>query len=461
MTNSVSFSDLLSRGTEDKVVRALSPTPSQSAPVDSIQPADDPPSAHIQSPTTTITTTTTTTAHRVNYRPLPTKKPVPVHNTKKRKHNPKARPIRYFEDAGSEEDDSGGRSGDGSSSGDSVSINAPAHPKRQRTSRIVTRASTQTPAPDVNTPSNPPSPPPIARTQPLSTIPGAGTAEGGSTATLSASIDSPEPQPIDISANTADTDCSTGRDAPRANSELPAESDNNTTTIEIGGRTDTPDTPPATGSTITTDTGMELVVETRSATISSVTAITSDSPPLPGSSNDFDVDTIPAFLLSHGTGKRKVNIFHYLNEAKDPRFRQVLLHYINFEVNDRSQKAGSLPTAVRPAEVSRWTVAARPADLPAYAKGKRTFSDFVDSIFAWWAAIQPPWRSFKRGEVSREVQGSWDVLRAPRINGLLNVVVLVYWWGRILEEQKPEDGVRADYEQLADDVAWVISNLSV
>ena len=59
-----------------------------------------------------------------------------------------------------------------------------------------------------------------------------------------------------------------------------------------------------------------------------------------------------------------------------------------------------------------------------------------------------------------EVCGDWGALYAPRINGLLNVVVLVYWWIRILEEDEPEDGSRADYEEFTDDVAWVFSHLT-
>ena len=58
------------------------------------------------------------------------------------------------------------------------------------------------------------------------------------------------------------------------------------------------------------------------------------------------------------------------------------------------------------------------------------------------------------------VYGGWDALCAPRINGLLNVVMLVYWWARVLEEQCVGDSTRADYENFADDVAWVLSNLS-
>ena len=84
----------------------------------------------------------------------------------------------------------------------------------------------------------------------------------------------------------------------------------------------------------------------------------------------------------------------------------------------------------------------------------------TDSVFTWWAFIQPSWRTFKRGQISCKVQGEWDILHSPHINGLLNVVMLVYWWVRILEEHEPKDSVRTDYEFFAKDVAWVFSNLS-
>ena len=67
---------------------------------------------------------------------------------------------------------------------------------------------------------------------------------------------------------------------------------------------------------------------------------------------------------------------------------------------------------------------------------------------------------FERGRVCRDVCGGWDVLAAPRINGLLNVVMLVYWWAKILEKEELKDGMRAEYELFAEDVAWVLSNLS-
>ena len=182
--------------------------------------------------------------------------------------------------------------------------------------------------------------------------------------------------------------------------------------------------------------------------------------PPPVSLCPIDSGKVPAFLRSHGTGNRRVDIFKYLYERQDPHFRQVLLHYINFEANDKSGANGSLPTTNRPPEIAQWTGRARPASLPDYEKAGRTFSTFVDSTLGWWGSIQPSWRGFERGVVSREIRGDWEGLRSPRINGLLNVVVLVYWWGRILEEHRPEGAVRADYEFFANDVAWVLSHLS-
>ena len=85
---------------------------------------------------------------------------------------------------------------------------------------------------------------------------------------------------------------------------------------------------------------------------------------------------------------------------------------------------------------------------------------FVDLVFAWWRSLQPSWRMFQHSTVSHTVKGDWGVLHAPRINGLLNVVILIYWWAWVLEEQEPGGGAHADYEFFADDVAWVLLHLS-
>ena len=228
--------------------------------------------------------------------------------------------------------------------------------------------------------------------------------------------------------DTTDVDGFTDEDAPRADSEAPS-----IPQIEI-------EPPPS-------DTEAPSVIVTVSPSSMSLTTI--------------DVEKVPTFLRDHGKGNRRVDIFKYLNQVQDPHFQRVLFHYINFEVNDESGVGGTLrlPTANRPFEISQWSSRARPSTLPDFTTGKRTVAMFIDSILAWWGSLQPSWRSFQRDRVSREILGDWDVLYAPRINGLLNVVILVFWWSQLLEEHKSEGGARADYEFFADDVAWVISCL--
>ena len=357
---------------------------------------------------------------------------VPVQAGNKRKQSAKSRPTNYFEDvedmddSNSDEDkDTGNHSGDGSSSGEYGFSNAPPRAKRQRTSRITTRSSTQTPALSAASPA------PAVPAQPLSLIPNtniSNPADDSLMNDVAVSIRAPDLQPASVSGSTIG---SLSEGVSRASTETP---------------TDTTEPSPAETEAVdglnTPGAAAELVI-----------------PPSPVLSYDIDEDIVPTFLRHHGKGRRAVNIFAYLSEVEDPRFRQILFYYIHFELNDKSGLHGSLPTSNRPTEISQWTSRARPAHLPDYTKGQRTFANFVDSIFVWWAFIQPSWRSFKRGEVSRKIRGGWDVLHVPRVNGLLNVVMLAYWWAKVLEEEGPEDGMRADYEQFADDVAWVFCNL--
>ena len=488
----ISFLDQLLQaaktGTPPPVTQTPGVTPSLTPPnaapiVDDTPSVDNPPSTHNGS----------TAATTARYRPLPARNtaPAPTRGTRKRKHTSKSRPIRYFEDTESEEDNF---SGDGSSSGGSVSGDVLASKKRQRTSGIITRSSTQAPAPDVGAKDglSVASQAPTLTLQPLPAIlnvdamspvddllidtaptsvssPDFQSVDASATTpvddsltgTAATSIGSPDPQSVDASEDVMDVDDSLDGSIPRANSRTSSNSgDISSTEIQV---TRDINTLPIMDTVVSHDTAaIESVPKATPSAGSSIVTPTTASHSLhpPVLSSDIDVDSVPAFLRSHGKGKRKVNIFGYLDKVKDPRFQQVLQHYIHIEANDRSGVSGSLPTAKRPVEISEWLSRARPDYLPDFTKGKRSFSDFVDSTFAWWGSIQPRWRSFERGIVSREVCGEWDVLYAPCINGLLNVVILVYWWARILEEQKPKEGVRADYEQFAEDVAWVLSNLS-
>lgn len=428
---------------------------------------DSPLSAGDPSPTR-IQSQAATAVRQANYRPLPAKSTSAklVEGTKKRKHTSKEpRVVRYFEGSESEDDKAGSDSGDGSSSGESISSNAPA--KRPRTSRIATRSSSRASAPGTGAEGTLDSASPA--------IPNSDTGTGTSADAMDVddSEDSPRVSHHAPLAGTPDTAPTETEDAHNTDPGDPAtNADSAATNADSADSAATNADSAAASTEATSTTNVKAKESTAIETEATPTVVTEPvtttsaanlglhSPLSPVSLNDIDEAIVPSFLLRHGKGKREVNIFGYLSTVGDSRFQKVLFHYLHFEVNDRSEQGGVLPTAKRPIEISRWSSRARPAGLPDYTKSGRTFADFVDSTFAWWASIQPSWRTFERGRVSREVHGGWDVLHAPRINGLLNVVMLVYWWISVLEEHKPEGSSRADYEFFADDVAWVFSNLS-
>lgn len=91
-----------------------------------------------------------------------------------------------------------------------------------------------------------------------------------------------------------------------------------------------------------------------------------------------------------------------------------------------------LPPAGRPEIVGKWIANARSptferhhtvTDLKAYEK----------QFWAWWAAVQPGWRTLDDGGRPRRVEAtgdeSWECLNVKGPNGLVNAVAALYFWG--------------------------------
>ena len=453
-----SFSDQLLKAVSQEQPASPIQMPQASPPV-TLPTGDDSPSIRIQP-------VASTAGRRAEYHPLPNK-------ANKRKHTSKgSRPIQYFENSESDNDTASDHGGDRSSSGDSFP-DAPAPRKRLRVSRITTRSSTRIPTTDTDTggASNPTSPAP-AVAGPSLAIPNVDTRTPSPTLridVLATPISSPDLRPADILEDTVDVSPngdSTLAETPATHNTgtevavSPNAEDTVTTDTEDAVAADTGDIVANTKGVITVNSGTTSTPTAEPIKASSTADPTPHTPPSQALLSVIDEASVPTFLLSHGKGKRAVNIFRYLQDVGDPRFQRVLFYYLRFEINHGSGASGSLSTTNRPAEIGYWSSRARPANLPDYTRGKRTFADFVSSILTWWASIQPPWRVIKREKVSREVLGGWDDLRAPRINGLLNVVILVYWWIKFLDELEPGGSARADYEWFAEDVAWVFLKLS-
>ena len=153
----------------------------------------------------------------------------------------------------------------------------------------------------------------------------------------------------------------------------------------------------------------------------------------------------------------KNNIYDYISSVKETGFQDLLKVYITFELTDRSRIRGALPTSRRPKGVGWWLSRARPNKLPPYDSLKT----FAESIVMWWIYIQPEWREIGIATVSRvgrDSFGDWERLYQPGNNGLLNVLILAYWWAKILEERgSPVDGT---YSWFVSNVSWILSQLT-
>ena len=176
------------------------------------------------------------------------------------------------------------------------------------------------------------------------------------------------------------------------------------------------------------------------------TPVAPSQPPLPLPAPD--PSEVPAFLFG------KYDVYAYLSSVNETGFRSLLKVYISFELADRSCIRSSHSTTHRPAAIGWWTSRARPNRSPPYDSLK----SFTKSITKWWISLQPHWRKIKPGTVSR-IEGDWEFIYKPGVNGFLNVVILAYWWARILGERGCD--VDATYSWFVSDVEWVLSQLTI
>ena len=154
--------------------------------------------------------------------------------------------------------------------------------------------------------------------------------------------------------------------------------------------------------------------------------------------------------------KGKTTIHSYLVGYKDPHFRNLLQVYVAFEnTAAASGKVGSLSTTGRPPQVSWWIRSARAGTFPSLPN----LRDYGSSVISWWSHLQPNWRKLDCAGSNRD-NGTFDCLVQPGINGLLNVVILAYWWSDGLAKSEgvgETEGHR--YRWFVADVSWVLSKL--
>jgi hypothetical protein len=72
--------------------------------------------------------------------------------------------------------------------------------------------------------------------------------------------------------------------------------------------------------------------------------------------------------------------------------------------------------------------------------------------WAGWTAMNPQW-CLRNGNLVREGDGCWDVLRCPGQNGFLNIIICLKWWRMHM------DTVSDAWERAIVDVKWVLERM--
>ncbi|KAJ8469825.1 hypothetical protein ONZ45_g16760 [Pleurotus djamor] len=83
---------------------------------------------------------------------------------------------------------------------------------------------------------------------------------------------------------------------------------------------------------------------------------------------------------------------------------------------------------------------------------------FASSWWHWWAEINPSWRERSNdGKLTRSGDGDWSDLIVPGVNGLLSVLVSLWWWRAQAASGSP---ALASWQDAIADVLWVLGQIA-
>ena len=98
-----------------------------------------------------------------------------------------------------------------------------------------------------------------------------------------------------------------------------------------------------------------------------------------------------------------------------------------FEENASYREVKKLPAANRPEAVKAWIQRAR---SPSWRPSVPDIKSYEAEYMLWWATLQPAWRrSNTRNIIFSKVDGDWESLQRPGLNGLLSVMAGLLFWG--------------------------------
>ncbi|KAJ3483829.1 hypothetical protein NLJ89_g12030 [Agrocybe chaxingu] len=110
--------------------------------------------------------------------------------------------------------------------------------------------------------------------------------------------------------------------------------------------------------------------------------------------------------------------------------------WITFERGEGFEETvkGKLGASGRPGVIGDWIQRKR---SPSYRPNITHLPTYEGEYLKWWASVQPEWRVSSRGDVLfGKMEGNWDVLRKPGVNGICSAMAGLFYWGLGVQSAK-------------------------
>lgn len=130
-------------------------------------------------------------------------------------------------------------------------------------------------------------------------------------------------------------------------------------------------------------------------------------------------------------------------------WKDLVSSWVAFEEQSRSTQVRRLSAAGRPVVVHRWIARHRPTN---FQSNISNLKDYKSEFIHWWSGLQPTWRISNNGDKD----GDWGCLRVPGINGIMNVVVALFYWGLASEGKSAHHNA---WQAAVEDCVTVFSSL--
>ena len=152
--------------------------------------------------------------------------------------------------------------------------------------------------------------------------------------------------------------------------------------------------------------------------------------------------------------RNALQMFQSDGVALGEEWSRLLRIWAQFENQSAYTSHENLGTLHRPKVVKDWIQRARPAT---WRPPIDNIADLEKNYSMWWASLQPAWRHFEDGSLRSDlVDGDWSELRRPGVNGILNVLVVLFYWGLLVVG---DNEVRQRWLLAVEDCTMVLNHL--